>query len=185
MVRPRRQRNHLPPEESVGRHRTEVSGITWLTGGSHPDRVAEKSSECCQLSEENNSNHHGKKFIRAMAQEERIFQKGHYEDLIETWRKTHSRPETGEFKTEKNRKRYVIGYEEHARSVRAWVIPFKTDQEIFLDEVVPSLPTPEHFGKRQEVTGWWWVKLSQVAASGISDAISREEMDRILRQKDQ
>ncbi|GKA52202.1 hypothetical protein Tco_0745398 [Tanacetum coccineum] len=50
------------------------------------------------------------------SQPDRKVQKGHYEDLIETWRKTHSRPETREFKTEKNRKRYVIGYEEHARS---------------------------------------------------------------------
>ncbi|GJZ34781.1 ribonuclease H-like domain-containing protein [Tanacetum coccineum] len=50
--------------------------------------------------------HQGKKSF-AQGRNEYKVQKGHYEDLIETWRKTHSRPETGEFKTEKNRKRYL------------------------------------------------------------------------------
>ncbi|GJT00869.1 Toll/interleukin-1 receptor domain-containing protein [Tanacetum coccineum] len=79
-------------------------------------------------------------------------QKGHYEDLIETWRKTHSRPETGEFKTEKNRNRYVMDMKKDAKNqVRAGVIPYKTDQDIL----------------------------------AFPNVISREELDRILRQKDQ
>ncbi|GJX16838.1 hypothetical protein Tco_0217670 [Tanacetum coccineum] len=34
-------------------------------------------------------------------------EKGHYEDLIETWRKGHSIKKTGEFKTEQNKQRYA------------------------------------------------------------------------------
>ncbi|GJU40091.1 hypothetical protein Tco_1193048 [Tanacetum coccineum] len=59
-------------------------------------------------------------------------QKGHYEDLIETWRKTHSRPETGEFKTQKNLKRYVMDMRELQDRLET-ALSYKTDQDI-LDE---------------------------------------------------
>ncbi|GKF36586.1 hypothetical protein Tco_0113344, partial [Tanacetum coccineum] len=61
--------------------------------------------------------------------------KGYYEDLIETWRKGHSK-KNGQFKTEENKARYeeMKAMKDH---IRAGIIPFKTDQEI-LDEIVPS-----------------------------------------------
>ncbi|GKA66568.1 hypothetical protein Tco_0766376, partial [Tanacetum coccineum] len=59
-------------------------------------------------------------------------QKGHYEDLIETWRKTHSRPETGDFKTQKNlkNKQRYLDMKAMQEMIKAGIIPFKTDQEI-------------------------------------------------------
>ncbi|GJU31943.1 uncharacterized protein Tco_1175532 [Tanacetum coccineum] len=91
--------------------------------------------------------HQGKKSF-AQGRNEYKVQKGHYEDLIETWRKTHSRPETGEFKTEKNRKRY-LDMKSMQDQVRAGVIPYKTESR-YLNEVVPNIyflhqPEPSRF----------------------------------------
>ncbi|GKA48252.1 hypothetical protein Tco_0741210, partial [Tanacetum coccineum] len=63
-------------------------------------------------------------------------EKGHYEDLIETWRKGHSSKKTGEFKTEQNKQRY-LDMKVMQEMIKVGIIPFKTDQEI-QDEVVPS-----------------------------------------------
>ncbi|GJV63733.1 hypothetical protein Tco_1474561 [Tanacetum coccineum] len=63
-------------------------------------------------------------------------EKGHYEDLIETWRKTHSEPKSGRWKSKENKQRYLDMKAMQDR-IKAGLIPFKTNQEI-LDEVVPS-----------------------------------------------
>ncbi|GJY31929.1 hypothetical protein Tco_0415424 [Tanacetum coccineum] len=109
-------------------------------------------------------------------------QKGHYEDLIETWRKTHSRPETGEFKTQKNLKRY-LDMKSMQDQVRAGVIPYKTDQDI-LDEVVPSTNRQNMSGKGRKLPGGGSTSRRR-GPQAFPDVISREEMDRILRQRDQ
>ncbi|GJZ20547.1 hypothetical protein Tco_0557137 [Tanacetum coccineum] len=79
--------------------------------------------------------HQGKKSF-AQGRNEYKVEKGHYEDLIETWRKGISSKKTGEFKTKKNKQRYLDMKAMQDR-IKAGIIPFKTDQEI-LDEVVPS-----------------------------------------------
>ncbi|GJR61834.1 hypothetical protein Tco_1503996 [Tanacetum coccineum] len=109
-------------------------------------------------------------------------QKGHYEDLIETWRKTHSRPETGEFKTEKNQNRY-LDMKSMQDQVRAGVIPYKTDQDI-LDEVVPSTNRQNMSGKGRKLPGGGSTSRRR-GPQAFPNVISREELDRILRQKDQ
>ncbi|GJZ53525.1 Myc-type, basic helix-loop-helix domain-containing protein, partial [Tanacetum coccineum] len=63
-------------------------------------------------------------------------EKRHHEDLIQTWKKTHSNSKTGQFKYEENKQRY-LKMKAMQDQIRAGVIPYKTDQEI-LDEVVPS-----------------------------------------------
>ncbi|GJY06600.1 ubiquitin-conjugating enzyme E2 27 [Tanacetum coccineum] len=67
-----------------------------------------KSSECLPTRAKEHDSKQSREVNQfAQAGTEYKVQKGHYEDLIETWRKTHSRPETGEFKTQKNLKRYL------------------------------------------------------------------------------
>ncbi|GJZ77994.1 hypothetical protein Tco_0642666 [Tanacetum coccineum] len=165
-----------------GRPKIRVDNVDPNIGMGPPSGSGgEKSSECCQPSEEHDSNpSQGKKSIRARS--ERIFQKGHYEDLIETWRKTHSRPETGEFKTQKNLKRY-LDMKSMQDQVRAGVIPYKTDQDI-LDEVVPSTNRQNMSGKGRKLPGGGSTSRRR-GPQAFPDVISREEMDRILRQRDQ
>ncbi|GJV29372.1 Myc-type, basic helix-loop-helix domain-containing protein [Tanacetum coccineum] len=99
-------RNHLPPKKVWG-DRTEDEWNTLVDWWSHPDRVARSLQNAANRAKNTILTHQGKKSF-AQGRNEYKVQKGHYEDLIETWRKTHSRPETGEFKTEKNRKRYAF-----------------------------------------------------------------------------
>ncbi|GJS30997.1 hypothetical protein Tco_0491617 [Tanacetum coccineum] len=133
-------RNHLPPNKVWG-DRTEDEWNNLVDWWSHPDRVARSLQNAANRAKNTILTHQGKK---SFAQgRERIFQKGHYEDLIETWRKTHSRPETGEFKTEKNRKRY-LDMKSMQDQVRAGVIPYKTESR-YLNEVVPNQPELPRF----------------------------------------
>ncbi|GJT32929.1 acidic leucine-rich nuclear phosphoprotein 32 family member A [Tanacetum coccineum] len=127
-------RNHLPPKKVWG-DRTEDEWNNLVDWWSHPDRVARSLQNAANRAKNTILTHQGKKSF-AQGRNEYKVQKGHYEDLIETWRKTHSRPETGEFKTEKNRKRY-LDMKSMQDQVRAGVIPYKTDQDI-LDEVARS-----------------------------------------------
>ncbi|GJX96112.1 glutamate-rich WD repeat-containing protein 1 [Tanacetum coccineum] len=118
----------------------------------------------------------------AQGRNEYKVQKGHYEDLIETWGKTHSRPETGEFKTQKNLKRY-LDMKSMQDQVRAGVIPYKTDQDI-LDEVVSSTNRQNMSRKGRKLPGGGSTSRRR-GPQPFPDVISREEMDRILRQRDQ
>ncbi|GJW48366.1 hypothetical protein Tco_0080012 [Tanacetum coccineum] len=67
--------------------------------------------------------------------------------------------------------------------VRAGVIPYKTDQDI-LDEVVPSTNRQNMSGKGRKLPGGGSTSRRR-GPQAFPDAISREELDRILRQKDQ
>ncbi|GJT34825.1 hypothetical protein Tco_0925244 [Tanacetum coccineum] len=102
---------------------------------SHPNRVSRSLQNAANRAITRINPFKGK-IIRA--REERIkVEKGHYEDLIETWRKGHSSKKTGEFKTEQNKQRY---FDKKAKQemIKAGIIPFKTDQEI-LDEVMTQI----------------------------------------------
>ncbi|GJT10163.1 hypothetical protein Tco_0857205 [Tanacetum coccineum] len=66
---PEAYKAHIFPTLEYGETEPKMSGLTWLTGV-HPDRVAE-SSECCQPSEEHDSNPSREEIIRA--RQERIF----------------------------------------------------------------------------------------------------------------
>ncbi|GJU64891.1 hypothetical protein Tco_1246726 [Tanacetum coccineum] len=67
--------------------------------------------------------------------------------------------------------------------VRAGVIPFKTDQEI-LDEVVPSTNRQNMSGKGRKLPGGGSTSRRR-GPQAFPDPVSQEELDRILRQKDQ
>ncbi|GJV15143.1 hypothetical protein Tco_1360466 [Tanacetum coccineum] len=141
------------------------------------------SSECANERRTRSYIQWKKSFAKGRGTEYKV-QKGHYEDLIETWRKMHSRPETGEFKTQKNLKRYVSnltrGYEEHAKIRLEPAFPYKTDQDI-LDEVVPSTNRQNMSGKGRKLPGGGSTSRRR-GPQAFPDVISREEMDRILRQ---
>ncbi|GKA38258.1 acidic leucine-rich nuclear phosphoprotein 32 family member A [Tanacetum coccineum] len=139
----------MPPKKVWG-DRTEDEWNKLVDWWSHPDRVARSLQNAANRAKNTILTHQGKKSF-AQGRNEYKVQKGHYEDLIETWRKTHSRPETGEFKTEKNRKRY-LDMKSMQDQVRAGVIPYKTDQDI-LDEVVPSTNRQNMSGKGRKLPG--------------------------------
>ncbi|GJY17338.1 acidic leucine-rich nuclear phosphoprotein 32 family member A [Tanacetum coccineum] len=95
-------RNHLPPKKVWG-DRTEDEWNNLVDWWSHLDRVARSLQNAANRAKNTILTHQGKKSF-AQGRNEYKVQKGHYEDLIETWRKTHSRLETGVFKKKKNRK---------------------------------------------------------------------------------
>ncbi|GJX96111.1 Myc-type, basic helix-loop-helix domain-containing protein [Tanacetum coccineum] len=173
-------RNHLPPNKVWG-DRTEDEWNNLVDWWSHPDRVARSLQNAANRAKNTILTHQGKKSF-AQGRNEYKVQKGHYEDLIETWRKTHSRPETGEFKGRKNRRRY-LDMKSMQDQVRVGVIPYKTDQDI-LDEVVPSTNRQNMSGKGRKLPGGGSTSRRR-GPQAFPDAISREELDRILRQKDQ
>ncbi|GJU96050.1 acidic leucine-rich nuclear phosphoprotein 32 family member A [Tanacetum coccineum] len=170
-------RNHLPPKKVWG-DRTEDEWNNLVDWWSHPDRVARSLQNAANRAKNTILTHQGKKSF-AQGRNEYKVQKGHYEDLIETWRKTHSRPETGEFKTDKKPARETNMQDQ----VRAGVIPYKTDQDI-LDEVVPSTNRQNMSGKGRKLPGGGSTSRRR-GPQAFPDAISQEELDRILRQKDQ
>ncbi|GJX59168.1 hypothetical protein Tco_0290558 [Tanacetum coccineum] len=104
-------------------------------------------------------------------------QKGHYEDHNETWRITHSRPETGSLRPKKPEGRLP------SKIIRSASSRTKTDQDI-LDEVVPSTNRQNMSGKGRKLPGGGSTSRRR-GPQAFPDVISREEMDRILRQRHQ
>ncbi|GJQ89026.1 CACTA transposable element, partial [Tanacetum coccineum] len=109
-------------------------------------------------------------------------EKGHYEDLIETWRKGHSSKKTGEFKTEQNKQGYLDMKGMQDR-IKAGLIPFKTDQEI-LDEVVPSDNRQNMSGMGRKLPGGGLTSRRR-ANRAYGDVMTRDHMTQILRQQEQ
>ncbi|GJW37239.1 hypothetical protein Tco_0060159 [Tanacetum coccineum] len=109
-------------------------------------------------------------------------EKGHYEDLIETWRKGHSSKKTGEFKTEQNKQRY-LDMKAMQEMIKAGIIPFKTDQEI-LDEVVPSDNRQNMSGMGRKLPGGGSTSRRR-ANRAYEDVMTRDQMTQILRQQEQ
>ncbi|GJT88887.1 hypothetical protein Tco_1070604 [Tanacetum coccineum] len=109
-------------------------------------------------------------------------EKGHYEDLIETWRKGHSSKKTGEFKTEQNKQRYLDMKAMQDR-IKAGIIPFKTDQEI-LDEVVPSDNRQNMSGMGRKLPGGGSTSRRHTHRA-YGDVMNRDQMTQILRQQEQ
>ncbi|GJX33619.1 Myc-type, basic helix-loop-helix domain-containing protein [Tanacetum coccineum] len=107
-------------------------------------------------------------------------EKGHYEDLIETWRKGHSSKKTGEFKTEQNKQRYL---DIKAMQDRIKAGPFKTDQEI-LDEVVPSDNRQNMSGMGRKLPGGGSTSRRRTHRA-YGDVMNRDQMTQILRQQEQ
>ncbi|GKB46255.1 Myc-type, basic helix-loop-helix domain-containing protein, partial [Tanacetum coccineum] len=148
-----------------GETEPKMSGMSWLTGG--PIRIG------CRGSLQNAANQ-AKNTIKV--------EKGHYEDLIETWRKGHSSKKTGEFKTEQNKQRY-LDMKAMQEMIKAGIIPFKTDQEI-LDEVVPSDNRQNMSGMGRKLPGGGSTSRRR-ANRAYEDVMTRDQMTQILRQQEQ
>ncbi|GJW76355.1 hypothetical protein Tco_0138037 [Tanacetum coccineum] len=102
---PEEAKNHPPPPRVWG-DRTQDNWNELVDWWSHPDRVSRSLQNAANRAKNTIITHQGKKSF-AQGRNEYKVEKGHYEDLIETWRKGHSSKKTGEFKTEKNKQRYL------------------------------------------------------------------------------
>ncbi|GKA96083.1 hypothetical protein Tco_0818178 [Tanacetum coccineum] len=113
---------------------------------------------------------------------ERKVDKGYYEDLVETWRKGHSNKKTGQFKTTKNKQRY-LDMKAMQDNVKAGLIPFKTDQEI-LDEIVPSDNRQNMSGMGRKLPGGGSTSRRR-ANRAFGDVMTRDQITQMFRQQEQ
>ncbi|GJU02895.1 hypothetical protein Tco_1113233 [Tanacetum coccineum] len=135
--------------------RTEDEWNKLVDWWSHPDRVARSLQNAANRAKNTILTHQGKK----------SFAQGRNEYILD-------------------QKVQKVGYDEHGKiRVRAGVIPYKTDQDI-LDEVVPSTNRQNMSGKGRKLPGGGSTSRRR-GPQAFPNVISREELDRILRQKDQ
>ncbi|GJU53171.1 hypothetical protein Tco_1226885 [Tanacetum coccineum] len=154
--------------------------MSWLTGVPQ-NRVSRSLQNAANRAKNTILTHQGKKSF-AQGRNEYKVEKGHYEDLIETWRKGHSSKKTGEFKTEQNKQRY-LDMKAMQEMIKAIIIPFKTDQEI-LDEVVPSDNRQNMSGMGRKLPGGGSTSRRR-ANRAYEDVMTRDQMTQILRQQEQ
>ncbi|GKB41416.1 acidic leucine-rich nuclear phosphoprotein 32 family member A [Tanacetum coccineum] len=177
---PDEAKNHPPPPRVWG-DRTQDEWNELVDWWSHPNRVSRSLQNAANRAKNTILTHQGKKSF-AQGRNEYKVEKGHYEDLIETWRKGHSSKKTGEFKTEQNKQRYLDMKAMQDR-IKAGLIPFKTDQEI-LDEVVPSDNRQNMSGMGRKLPGGGSTSRRR-ANRAYEDVMTRDQMTQILRQQEQ
>ncbi|GJX65979.1 acidic leucine-rich nuclear phosphoprotein 32 family member A [Tanacetum coccineum] len=177
---PDEAKNHLPPPRVLG-DRTQDEWNELVDWWSHPNRVSRSLQNAANRAKNTILTHQGKKSF-AQGRNEYKVKKGHYEDLIETWRKGHSSKKTGEFKTEQNKQRY-LDMKAMQEMIKADIIPFKTDQEI-LDEVVPSDNRQNMSGMGRKLPGGGSTSRRR-ANRAYEDVMTRDQMTQILRQQEQ
>ncbi|GJZ68556.1 acidic leucine-rich nuclear phosphoprotein 32 family member A [Tanacetum coccineum] len=131
---PDEAKNHLPPSTVWG-ERTHDEWNELVDWFSHPNQVSRSMKNAANRAKNTIPTHQGKKSF-AQGRNEYKVEKGHHEDLIQTWKKTHSNSKTGQFKYEENKQRY-LKMKAMQDQIRVGIIPYKTDQEI-MDEVIPS-----------------------------------------------
>ncbi|GJZ48163.1 ribonuclease H-like domain-containing protein [Tanacetum coccineum] len=119
---PDEAKNHPPPPRVWG-DRTQDEWNELVDWWSHPNRVSRSLQNAANRAKNTILTHQGKKSF-AQGRNEYKVEKGHYEDLIETWRKGHSSKKTGEFKTEQNKQRY-LDMKAMQEMIKAGIIPFK------------------------------------------------------------
>ncbi|GJW74214.1 ribonuclease H-like domain-containing protein [Tanacetum coccineum] len=177
---PDEAKNHPPPPRVWG-DRTQDEWNELVDWWSHPNRVSRSLQNAANRAKNTILTHQGKKSF-AQGRNEYKVEKGHYEDLIETWRKGHSSKKTGEFKTEQNKQRYLDMKAMQDR-IKAGIIPFKTDQEI-LDEVVPSDNRQNMSGIGRKLPGGGSTSRRRTHRA-YGDVMNRDQMTQILRQQEQ
>ncbi|GKA39407.1 acidic leucine-rich nuclear phosphoprotein 32 family member A [Tanacetum coccineum] len=177
---PDEAKNHPPPPRVWG-DRTQDEWNELVDWWSHPNRVSRSLQNAANRAKNTILTHQGKKSF-AQGRNEYKVEKGHYEDLIETWRKGHSSKKTGEFKTEQNKQRY-LDMKAMQEMIKAGIIPFKTDQEI-LDEVVPSDNRQNMSGMGRKLPGGGSTSRRR-ANRAYEDVMTRDQMTQILRQQEQ
>ncbi|GJS12094.1 hypothetical protein Tco_0368890 [Tanacetum coccineum] len=179
---PDEAKNHLPPSTVWG-ERTHDEWNELVDWFSHPIISVEEAGRIMLLTARRTRYQpiKGKKSF-AQGRNEYKVEKGHHEDLIQTWKKTHSNSKTGQFKYEENKQRY-LKMKAMQDQIRAGVIPYKTDQEI-LDEVVPSDNRQNMSGMGRKLPGGGSTSRRR-ANQAFADVMTREQMTQILRQKEQ
>ncbi|GJV45692.1 acidic leucine-rich nuclear phosphoprotein 32 family member A [Tanacetum coccineum] len=177
---PDEAKNHLPPSTVWG-ERTHDEWNELVDWFSHPNQVSRSMKNAANRAKNTIPTHQGKKSF-AQGRNEYKVEKGHHEDLIQTWKKTHSNSKTGQFKYEENKQRY-LKMKAMQDQIRAGVIPYKTDQEI-LDEVVPSDNRQNMSGMGRKLPGGGSTSRRR-ANQAFADVMTREQMTQILRQKEQ
>ncbi|GKA27127.1 Myc-type, basic helix-loop-helix domain-containing protein [Tanacetum coccineum] len=156
-------RNHLPPKKVWG-DRTEDEWNNLVDWWSHPDRVARSLQNAANRAKNMILTHQGKKSFAQVRNEYKV-QKGHYEDQIETWRKTPRDRRLGVLRDQKKPKEILDIRRAYARSSSSGVIPYKTDQDI-LDEVVSEYNARNMSERAGSYRGGG--STSQARSSGIS-----------------
>ncbi|GJZ84695.1 acidic leucine-rich nuclear phosphoprotein 32 family member A [Tanacetum coccineum] len=170
---------HMPPLK-VWDDRTQEDWEELVDWWSHPDRMARSVQNAANQAKNTIVTHQGKKpFVQG--RQEYKAKKGYYEDLIETWRKGHSK-KNGQFKTEENKARYeeINAMKDH---IRAGIIPFKTDQEI-LYEIVLSDNQQNMSGRGRKLLGGG-LTSRRYANRAFGDVMSREQITQLYRQEQQ
>ncbi|GJV46245.1 zinc finger, CCHC-type containing protein [Tanacetum coccineum] len=180
MIRLRRQRI-ICRRRLCGGERTHDEWNELVDWFSHPNQVSRSMKNAANRAKNTIPTHQGKKSF-AQGRNEYKVEKGHHEDLIQTWKKTHSNSKTGQFKYEENKQRY-LKMKAMQDQIRAGVIPYKTDQEI-LDEVVPSDNRQNMSGMGRKLPGGGSTSRRR-ANQAFADVMTREQMTQILRQKEQ
>ncbi|GJU40662.1 hypothetical protein Tco_1193619 [Tanacetum coccineum] len=173
----RRSRRSLlaPPGEYLEELLEGVFGDCFWVG------VARSAVNAANRAKNTIPTHQGKKSF-AQGRNEYKVEHGHYEDLIETWRKTHSEPKSGRWKSKENKQRY-LQMKAMQDQVRGGVIPFMTDQQI-LDQVVPSENRQNMSGMGRKLPGSGSTSRKH-PNKVFADVLTRDEMTQILRQKEQ
>ncbi|GKA81915.1 acidic leucine-rich nuclear phosphoprotein 32 family member A [Tanacetum coccineum] len=120
---PEEAKNHLPPSTVWG-ERTHDEWNELVDWFSHPNQVSRSVKNAANRAKNTIPTHQGKKSF-AQGRNEYKVEKGHHEDLIQTWKKTHSNSKTGQFKYEENKQRY-LKMKAMQDQIRAGIIPYKT-----------------------------------------------------------
>ncbi|GJU52261.1 hypothetical protein Tco_1225975 [Tanacetum coccineum] len=151
---------------------------------SHTGIRCEKRGECCLETarrtpyQPNKEKNH----LPKRRKNEYKVEHGHYEDLIETWRKTHSEPKSADG-NQRKQQRYVIANEGHSKiEVRGGVNPFMTDQHI-LDQVVPSenRQNMTGMGQKQPGSGSTSQHTQKSLSKTIDEGASGRQVGRVRR----
>ncbi|GJZ20604.1 acidic leucine-rich nuclear phosphoprotein 32 family member A [Tanacetum coccineum] len=177
---PEEAKNHLSPSTVWG-ERTHDEWNELVDWFSHPNQVSRSMKNAANRAKNTIPTHQGKKSF-AQGRNEYKVEKGHHEDLIQTWKKTHSNSKTGQFKYEENKQRY-LQMKAMQDQVRGGVIPFMTDQQI-LDQVVPSENRQNMSGMGRKLPGSGSTSRKH-PNKVFADVLTRDEMTQILRQKEQ
>ncbi|GKB73498.1 hypothetical protein Tco_0934910 [Tanacetum coccineum] len=167
---PEEAKNHLPPSTVWG-ERTHDEWNELVDWFSHPNQVSRSMKNAANRAKNTIPTHQGKKSF-AQGRNEYKVEKGHHEDLIQTWKKTHSNSKTGQFKYEENKQRY-LKMKAMQDQIRVGVIPYKTDQEI-LDEVVPSDNRQNMSGMGRKLSGGGSTSCKR-ANQAFADVMTREQ----------
>ncbi|GJZ59346.1 gag-pol polyprotein [Tanacetum coccineum] len=152
---PDEAKNHPPPPRVWG-DRTQDEWNELVDCWSHPNRVSRSLQNAANRAKNTILTNQGKKSF-AQGRNEYKVEKGHYEDLIETWRKGHLSKKTGEFKTEQNKQRYL---------------DMKAMQEMIKADIIPKLPGGGSTSRRR-------------ANCAYEDVMTRDQMTQIRRQQEQ